>query len=280
MKSFFILTMLVLCFTPKVESQLYVEGRYQNKNLFVQNPENGDDNGWCVTKITVNEIPVNKDFTSSVFEIDLAELDLEKGAALEIVIEHKEDCSPKIMNPEDILPKSTFEITKMTVDEDGLFEWTTKGEKGALLYQVQLYRWNKWVDEGRVMGTGKEGPNNYEFNLQPHSGENKVRVLQMDYSGNKRKSPEKVFDSKIEKVELVPSKEKAEIKFVSENNSIATKYELYDTYGNIIKKGYSDKIDCESLPKGDYNINFDNTNAHLMIGDFVSIVNNKKEKNE
>jgi hypothetical protein len=34
-------------------------------------------------------------------------------------------------------------------------------------------------------------------------------------------------------------------------------YEIYDQYGNIVKKGNGAKVDVSNLPKGNYFINYD-----------------------
>jgi hypothetical protein len=183
-----------------------------------------------------------------------------------IVIEHGDGCKPKILNPEVLLPRSTFVVTEMNVSKEGQIKWTTTGEQGKLPYIVEQYRWNKWVNAGEVDGEGVEGPNAYEFKVTPHSGENKVRVVQIDHSGTKKKSDEKTFVSDVEEVEMAPKKVKTEIKFTANGEPAETKYEIYDAYGNIVKKGYSSSVNCENLRKGAYYINFDDKNEKFIKG--------------
>ena len=56
-------------------------------------------------------------------------------------------------------------------------------------------------------------------------------------------------------VTFYPKKVKSEITFSSK-----TLFEIFDSFGNIVKKGYGDKVDCGTLKKGLYYLNFDNTN--------------------
>lgn len=263
-----ILTFLIIfLFTTSYSlANLSIEGSYQGKNLYVQNPASEDGFGFCVTKVTVNNsvLPIN--VNTSAFEIDFSLLDFEVGDEVFIVIEHGDGCTPKILNPEVLLPRSTFEVTNMTVANDGTVKWTTTAENGKLPYVIEQYRWSKWVNAGEVDGTGEAGPNSYEFKIVPHSGENKIRIVQKDYSGSKRKSPEKTFVSEVDEVVMSPKKVKRTITFSrkSNNQKIDTRYEIYDAYGNIVKKGFSSTVDCNNLRKGAYYINFDNQNEKFI----------------
>lgn len=258
------LTLLALAFYSFAD--LSIEGSYQGKNLYVQNPTSDDGFGFCVTKVTVNNDVMPGNISRSAFEIDFTLFNIEVGDDVFIVIEHEDGCSPKILNPEVLLPRSTFEVTSMSVSEDGTVKWTTTDEQGQLPFVIEQFRWNKWVSAGEVGGTGEAGPNSYEFKIVPHSGENKVRIVQKDYSGKKRKSPEKSFKSSVDEVVMAPKKVKSEIKFTKASNKepAETKYEIYDAYGNIVKKGYASTINCKNLRKGAYYINFDNQNEKFI----------------
>ena len=63
----------------------------------------------------------------------------------------------KVLNPEVLRPKSTFENLSINVDKDQILNWKTKNEQGKFTYIVEQYRWNKWVKIGEVDGTGLEG---------------------------------------------------------------------------------------------------------------------------
>ncbi len=248
-------------------ADLSVEGHYQGKNLFVQNPEDEDGFGFCVTNATVNGDPISDGIQSSAFEINFAEFNLKIGDAVFIVLEHGMGCKPKILNPEVLLPKSTFVVAdgEISCAPDGTLSWTTTGESGKLTFTIEQYRWNKWVAIGEVDGLGTEGPNKYTFKVSPHSGENKVRVVQTDHTGRKRPSPETTFtNTSIKEPSIFPVKVKDVIKFTADGAAIETKYEIYDAYGNIVKKGVGTEVDCTNLKKGAYYINYDNKNEKFV----------------
>lgn len=243
---------------------LSVEGTYQGKNLYVQNPLDDEGFGYCATKVTVNGDIMPGGTSMGAFEIDFSLFNIEIGEPVFIVIEHNDGCKPKILNPEVLLPRSTFVVKNITIGTDGKLKWSTTGEQGKLPFIVEQYRWNKWVAVGEVEGQGSGSENNYETQVTPHSGENTVRIVQVDHSGTKRPSKEVKFNSSAPKVTKTPAKVKNEIKFLANGSPAETRYEIYDAYGNIVKKGVGSKVNCSNLLRGVYYINFDNVNEKFI----------------
>ncbi|NVK63472.1 MAG: hypothetical protein HWE22_02750 [Flavobacteriales bacterium] len=243
---------------------LSVEGTYQGKNLYVQNPMDDEGFGYCATKVTVNGDIMPGGTSVGAFEIDFSLFNIEIGEPVFIVIEHNDGCKPKVLNPEVLLPRSTFKINSIDIDNDGNLTWSTSGEQGKLPFEVEQYRWNKWVTIGEVDGKGAGSVNNYQFKVTPHSGENTVRVTQSDHSGTKRPSQEVKFTSSTPAVSKSPTKVKNEIKFTANGAPVETRYEIYDAYGNIVKKGVGSKVNCSNLLRGVYYINFDNVNEKFI----------------
>ena len=64
--------------------------------------------------------------------------------------------------------------------------------------------------------------------------------------------PIKTADPSKNSVSLLTPKVKKTLDF-SEN----TLYEIFDTYGNLVKKGYGQSINVENLEKGLYYVNYD-----------------------
>lgn len=261
-----ILLALMLVFVGNFAfANLSIEGSYQGKNLYVQNPEDEDGFGFCATKVTVNGEIMPGGVNQSAFEINFAIFGIKIGEPVFIVIECNAGCKPKVLNPEVLLPRSTFEIQSITCAPNGLLKWSTKSENGKLPFIVEQYRWNKWVNIGEVDGVGEPTENSYEFQVTPHSGENKIRVVQIDHSGKKRSSQSITFtDPSVGVVEFSPKKVRSDISFSSNGKPVETKYEIYDAYGNIVKKGVGKSVNCENLKKGAYYINYDNKNEKFI----------------
>ena len=246
-------------------ADLSLEGHYQGKNLFVQNPEDEDGFGFCVTKVTVNGNPIVESVQKPAFEIGFENMDLKIGDPVFIVLEHGPGCKPKVLNPEVLLPKSTFEIQSMTASPDGELVWKTTKEAGKLPFVIEQYRWNKWVVIGEVDGKGVASLNQYTFKVTPHSDTNKIRIIQIDHTGKKRVSESIVFfNETIKEPSFFPKKVKDILKFSAQGISIETKYEIFDTYGNMVKKGVASEVDCSNLRKGIYYINYDNKSEKFL----------------
>lgn len=263
MKQLFLLLVVFLS-SVSAMAALSVEGTYQGKNLYVQNPMDDEGFGYCATKVTVNGDIMPGGTSVGAFEIDFSLFNIEIGEPVFIVIEHNDGCRPKVLNPEVLLPRSTFKVKSITISNAGSLKWTTSGEQGKLPFVIEQYRWNKWVAVGEVEGKGSGNDNNYQFDVTPHSGENTIRVVQVDHSGMKRPSQEVKFTSSSPVVTKTPTKVKDEIKFLANGAPVETRYEIYDAYGNIVKKGVGSKVACSNLLRGVYYINFDNVNEKFI----------------
>ena len=248
-------------------ASLSLEGHYQGKSLFVENPLDEDGFGFCVTRVTVNGVPITESVQTSAFKISFEDFDLKIGDPVFIILEHGSGCKPRVLNPEVLLPKSTFEIKSMTCNENGNLKWETTGESGKLTFVVEQFRWDKWVAVGEVAGKGSSGINKYSIKISPHSGENKLRVTQRDNSGRKRESDPVMFtNTSIQSPTFYPKRVKDVIKFSSNGKSIETRYEIFDAYGSIVKKGVASEVDCSALNKGAYYINYDNKSEKFIKG--------------
>ena len=243
---------------------IILEGNYQGKNLYVRNSFAASGVGFCVQEVRVNGNVTTDEITSSAFEIDFRNLQLKMGDKVEVRITHKDDCKPTVLNPEVLKPKSTFEVLNIGVDNNLTFKWTTKGETGKLPYIIEQFRWNKWVKVGEVEGNGTAAENSYSFKITPHSGKNQFRVKQIDYTGQPKLSKTVDYASKVPDVTFSPTKVTKEINFSSGNTPVETMFEIYDQFGNIVKRGFAKNVDVSNLPKGAYYLNYDN-----KMGEFI-----------
>ena len=203
---------------------IVIDGHYQGKNLFIQNPFSEAGVGFCVFEVTVNDQIATDEINSSAFELDLGKFGLKPGDKVVVKIRHKDGCTPVILNPEVLKPKSTFDIVKQQVAADGTYNWVTSNETGELPYLVEQKRWNKWVKVGEVPGAGTPGEHTYNFKVTPHSGENTFRVKQVDLTKKARYSQTVVFtDPSVPVVTWSPEKPKDQS--ISSGN---TPYAVYE----------------------------------------------------
>jgi hypothetical protein len=243
---------------------IVLEGNYQGKNLYIQNPFASSGVGYCVQEVRVNGSVTTDEVASSAFEIDFRNLLLKVGDKVEVKITHKDDCKPKILNPEVLKPKSTFEVVSMAVEPDLTLKWSTKGESGKLAFVIEQFRWNKWVKVGEVEGGGLADVNLYSFKVIPHHKKNQYRVKQVDYTGQARYSKTVDYMSTTPEIVFSPAKVSKSITFLAGETPTETMFEIYDQYGNIVKRGFASTIDASNLPKGAYYLNYDN-----KMGEFI-----------
>lgn len=245
--------LLLFCFFGVTANVIVVEGKYQNKNVFVQNGFGNNGVGFCTTEIKVNGRITTDEVNSSAIEIDLRALDIKVGQKVTIEIIHKKDCAPMVLNPDALTPRSTFEIVSMNINSSAVLKWTTKNETGALPFVIEQFKWNKWVPVGEVQGNGNPDNHDYAFQVTTHSGENKFRVKQVGFSGSPKYSSPVILNAITEKPSYLLSKDFKTIQYSKE-----TAFEVYDAFGTVVKKGFGTTTQMDNLAKGKYYLCYDN----------------------
>jgi hypothetical protein len=260
MKKLGVVFMLALFYCmPALAGTIVLEGKYQQKNVYVINSISEAGVGFCVYEVTVNGDVTSDEVNSNAFEIDLSVHGFKLGDNVVITIKYKDGCEPRVLNPGALEPQSTFEATDIVISSGGLLEWKTVNEQGKLPFVVQQFKWNKWVNVGEVMGKGTSTQNTYSFQTTPISGDNKFRIVQKSQEGKERKSATVEFASDRTPVTFVYNKKTSSIEFSSETN-----YELYNVYGQIIKRGFGTNADLSNLPKSEYYVSFDSGTQKFM----------------
>jgi len=235
-----------------------IEGKYQGKNIFIINSIAESGVGFCVYEIRINGDVSTDEVNSTAFEIDLGIYGFELGTPVIVEIKHKDGCSPRILNPNALKPQPTFDVTEMNITPSGIITWSTKNEKGEIPYIIQQFKWNKWVDVGEVIGQGKTSGNSYSFQSNLITGANKFRVIQKSSTDKIRKSP--VFEITNTNSPVTVSRNSTSIEFSKD-----TGYELFNEFGQIIKRGTGKTFDISDLNKGTYYLNYDSTFEEFKI---------------
>lgn len=259
MKKLIILSLFLVFQVASFAGVIEIEGVFQGKNIYVMNPFSSSGVGFCVYEVSVNGKVTTDEINSSAFEIDFTALQLKLGSEILVEIKHKENCIPKVLNAEVLKPKSTFVVKLIDVSKEGTLNWTTEQEDGKLPFVVEQYRWNKWIKVGDVVGNGTKALNKYTAKVNLHSGENRFRVKQLDHSNSPRYSSEATIKSIQPTVVLTSTRVTDEIVFSAE-----TMYELYDYFGNLIKKGVGKTVSINKIKKGKYFVNFDNQMGEIV----------------
>lgn len=252
-KKILALPLLFISVNAMSESILTLEGQYQAKNLYVSNAVASSGVGYCAYEVRVNGNITTDMVQSSAFEIDLSIYKFAPGDAVTVQIIHNEGCSPKVLNPMSIKPMPTFKVKDMNLSNDGLLTWSTTGESGSLPYNVEQFKWNKWVKVGEVQGVGSENENKYDFKITLTSGENKIRVTQKGNLGKIVPSTAVTTVSTVEKPTWEYNEKTGKITFTKD-----TSFEIFDKFGQARIRGYGKEINISTLQDDDYYLCFDN----------------------
>ncbi|MEA2041582.1 MAG: hypothetical protein U9N85_03405 [Bacteroidota bacterium] len=259
---FTVLISVLLLSISGVSAQIEVTGIYRGENVYILNPLALGGVGFCIYEVRVNGEITTDEINSNAFEVDLSSFNFKHGDQVHIELNHKYGCEPKILNPEVLEPKSTYKLQSISVSKKGYLTWSTKEEKGSLLFIVEQYRWNKWVRIGTIKGKGESGLNRYYKSVNFHSGTNKFRVKQVDFTKTPRISKSAEYRNLAASVTFLPGnakKAKEKLTF-----SAKTKYEIYNHYGTLIKRGTAKTVNISGLKDGNYFLNYDNSTASFI----------------
>jgi len=253
MKIKYLLVLSLFGFISQVNAGiLELQGVYQGKNLYVQNPFAGNMKDFCTNDVFVNDQKVMTAIQSSAYEIDLSHLKLHE--AVKIRITHKDDCKPKVLNPQVIRPSSAFQFSSFNVDKEHLL-WASKGEKPKGKFFIEQFVNNRWITVKEL--SGKESPilNNYDALSSHHSGLNKYRIKYLEGDGQVFYSSVMEFTSDLPSLDIYPKRVSDKVYF---NPSRDADYEVLDAYGNVVRKGKGKEISMNDLASGVYYIDADN----------------------
>lgn len=247
-----ILIFLAASFSAIAQSgSIKLNGVYKGKNLYVQNPFTGNMKDFCTEEVFINGERKMSKIQSSAYEIDLSALKI--GDPVVVEITHASDCKPKILNPQVIRNEhSEFHFLSFTVADNKL-TWSTKGESSNCKMYMQQYTRGQWINVDEIKGKGLPTQADYSHTVTHHNGLNKYRIKYLDVHGKVVYSHVAEYNSSEEDVTFYPSRVSSSITL-----SRTTDYEIMDSYGNVVKKGNGEKIDCVDLKSGVYYLNMHN----------------------
>lgn len=234
---------------------LSISGIYQGKNLYVQNPPITETE-YCTQEVYVNDVKIMSHIIASAYEIDLSHLKMDESVTIKIL--HRDDCKPKILNPQVLKINSTFQFTSFVIDEKKL-SWSTKGEMAGGKMYVEHFLNNEWVVIKDISCHGSITLNNYQVESNHHSSLNKYRIKFLEKDGVAFYSKIIEFTSSKPPITFYPKKVATSVYL-----DRATAFEVRDTYGNIVKKGVGKEIEMSNMKSGVYYLNFDNRQEKVL----------------
>lgn len=260
--NFFCIIVVSLNFTVNAaddsnnQSFLILNGAYQGKNLYVQNPFTPNMKDFCTDEVLLNGTKIMSQIKSSAYEIDLSHLAINEPVTIKIT--HKSDCKPKVLNAQVIRLNSNFQFSSFTVDIQNI-NWATKGEKAGDKMYVEQFLYNNWVTLKEFQSKGSSTNSSYNFESNHHSGINKYRIKYVDKDGTAFYSRVAEFQSVLPEITFYPKRVSNKIYL-----SRGTQYEIVDEKGTVLNKGKGKEIPCETLKEGVYYLNVDNKTEKFL----------------
>ncbi len=259
MRLFVLILIFASGFSSAQNAELVLNGTYQNKNIYIQNPYSSDKINFCTEKIIVNGTEIKFE-QASAYEINLKNLNLKLDDSVKVIIKHKADCKPKVLHQMHDYTARKLNIIKHEFLGEGTFRFATTAESGKTSYSIEQFWCNKWIKILDFDGTNKD-TNHYEFKLKLHSGENKIRVKQLSLPNkyNVSGSFSVKSNSPVVEVEEAGSMAKT-IKLSSE-----TYCELYSKNGEALLKGFQSVIDCSKYKGEEFYLLYDNKDRRIVF---------------
>lgn len=179
-KSILTYFLLVFGFCYSYGQSVILEGIYNGKKIYVKN-SGSSGQGNCTEKIVINnkEVPF-KD--ASAYAINPDSLGFNLGDTLKITIYHKPDCKPSIIT-DNSTPRSSFQITSLTIDKSGLLKWVAKEKTNKNPFVVQQFINYKWTKIGEVESKGDKKENEYSFKISSELENFEFRIMQISELG-------------------------------------------------------------------------------------------------
>lgn len=245
--------LIFLCFiiSFSIAQEIVIEGVYNGQNLYVKNPSTLGV--YCVKEVFVNNILSKDEINSNAFEIDFSLLNIKNGELVSVKIIHSGDCTPEIVNPSAIKGGSSFIFLSVEINRKGFLLWKVKGANGGDVFEIEQYRWKKWLKSAELNISEFQKAGDYSYEITPTSGMNIFRIKAKDTEGNPIFSKEVKYRSSKREVRLVANKVKDKLEFTDK-----TIYEITDREGASISDGEGISADVSSLSKGEYWIYYDN----------------------
>jgi len=224
-----------------------------------------DKTSFCAGKILIN----GKYFpfeNGSAVEIKLSSLNLLFGDTLHIVIEHRKECKPKVLNPEKVCgPSHIDRHSDFRALNDSIL--TLSNSIPGKKYRLQQFKWNRWIGLDTLNAVSNSDSSNCSINIKKylHSGTNQFRIKTL---GSPETYSRTVAIKQKDEKDFMPFKSSSQTYYFTNPVEFkrATYYEVYDSYGNLVLKGYGKSFYINKLPKGLYYINYDNQTSELIFG--------------
>ncbi len=235
---------LLLGASAHAQSEIVLEGIYQNQALFIQNPLWGASGEYCINEVTVNgDVAYTEPYVSA---LALQFKGFALNAPIRVVIRHKNNCQPRILNPGAVVFKSELSFDRIFIGEN-FIQWVSQGEGPEGTYLIERFVDGDWAYVTSQKARGEKGIVTYKVSLRHEPGANLYRIVYQGVGGARHVSQDLEHLMHAESITFSPRSVDRYITLSKE-----AFYEVTDADGNQITKGIGTKVDLGSLTRGSY----------------------------
>ncbi|MCC5920809.1 MAG: T9SS type A sorting domain-containing protein [Cyclobacteriaceae bacterium] len=234
-------------------TELVITGKYQGKNIFVQNPLADNSGIFCIEQIYINDKLHKSKISASAVEVNLSTLS--QGEFIFVRIVHKEGCLPKVINPQVVRIPTNFKFIAIHLDSDEL-NWVFKDAPPNAHFMVEERDKNSsdWKNVKKMKVDSKPGQVLYQASINlSEKQEKRFRVFFENQEGYRLYSDEIVHHGDKEPVTFYPQRVDNKITL-----SRVANYEIVDSTGKLVTKGEGNEILLEGASSGLYFLNIEN----------------------
>ncbi|MEQ8925330.1 MAG: hypothetical protein RLO81_05920 [Fulvivirga sp.] len=236
--------------------ELLLEGTYQGKDIYVQNPFDRVSKKFCTTAVFVNDVKLYDNPSIAAFKIDLSGFSINESVSIKI--EYTGSCIPTIVNPDALVTKGAFQFANINADNNSV-NWSVMGEiKGSQYYLYHQSNGKEYIAYDTIPARGGDGIVTYSKQPNHKQGENTYKVV-YNYQGKSNESNEVRFTASENYITFYP-----QIATTSLILSDTAAYEIESFFGKKVKKGVGKEINLTDLKPGKYYLMIQNRKQQFI----------------
>ncbi len=236
-------------FEQTKSNSIQFAGVYKGQSLFVHNPYDRSNKCFCIDYVEINEQEYVLNLQLTALEIPFS--GFEKYVPVNIVIHHKEGCTPQILNKNAVIIHSSFKFQNVSLNDSSLV-WSTMGDRSDAVFVVSYLKYGIWREDTVIQAKGVFEGANYGYDVLLKTGSNKYRIKYVLPNGRYLYSNEVENVFYPEPIDIYP------IEVVDKLNlSRAVNWEIVNEEGRVLLQGKLKEIPLRRLKPGQYFIRMD-----------------------
>ena len=189
--------------------------------------------GFCIDSVMINDERYIESISSSAFEVEFDD-SLKIGSPLKVEVYHKNGCRPKLLSVQGTRNFSKIEFQNMELSDSLVLSAYVVTPYKIRMFAEQ-HRWDKWIKIESTECYVDSGFVSFDLSKEKHAGKNEYRLVFSDPFSRKTFSNALIYLNKEPNFDYHHLSAERKITFDQ-----WTRFEFYDTYGNIVAKGQGD----------------------------------------